>query len=217
MKIRVLIVDGYSMVRAGLREFLKCDPALEVVAEATDGHEALSCVRCWLPDVVVTDLFLPDIDGITLIATIKHEFPALRVLVLTANFHDTSVTKAIRAGASGYLCKNIQAVELNAALKEIAAGQVYLAPEASAALLHELQSPHLPEPLTGREMQVLHHLAQGQANREIAHHLHLSEDTVKTHMRHILAKLGVQSRSQAILAAMRLKLLAHDLISEVRS
>jgi two-component system, NarL family, response regulator LiaR len=209
--IRVLIVDDHSMVRAGLRKFLKRDPELEVVDEAADGTEAIAKARQWRPDVVLMDLLLPGIDGVEAIAAIRREFPETQVLVLTAVFDSALVAQAIRAGAIGYLFKDAHAAQLRAALKAAAVGQVYLAPEASTALLHELRAPHRPEPLTKREMAVLRLLAQGQTNREIAQHLKVSEDTVKTHVRHIMAKLGVQSRTQAIIVAMRLGLLTRDL------
>ncbi len=211
MAIRVLIVDDHSMVRAGLRKFLKRDPELEVVDEAADGTEAIAKARQWRPDVLLMDLLLPGIDGVEAIAAIRREFPETQVLVLTAVFDSALVAQAIRAGAIGYLLKDAHAAQLRAALKAAAAGQAYLAPEASTALLHELRAPHSPEPLTEREMAVLRLLAQGQTNHEIAQHLEVSENTVKTHIRHLMAKLGVRSRTQVLIVAMRLGLLTRDL------
>jgi len=204
MAIRVLIVDDHSFVREGLRMFLVRDPDLEVVGEALDGAEALQQARQLRPDVVVMDLLMPVMDGITATRAIRRELPETEVLALTSVLESASVVDAIRAGAIGYLLKDTQAAELRKAIKAAAAGQVQLSPQASAHLLGAIRTPELPEPLTPREMDVLRLLAQGQSNKEIARALHLVEETVKSHVRHILAKLGVQSRTQAVLAAIRL-------------
>jgi NarL family two-component system response regulator LiaR len=204
MVARVLIVDDHSVVREGLRMFLVRDPDLEVVGEAADGAEALEQARQLQPDVVVMDLLMPDMDGIAATRAIRRELPETEVLALTSVLESASVVEAIRAGAIGYLLKDTQASELRTAIKAAAAGQVQLSPQASAYLLSALRTAELPEPLTPREMDVLRLLAQGQSNKEIARALHLVEETVKSHVRHILAKLGVQSRTQAVLAAIRL-------------
>src|SRR5712691_6453491 len=194
MAIRVLIVDDHSVVREGLRMFLVRDPDLEVVGEAADGVEALQQARLLRPDIVIMDLLMPVLDGIA----------ATQVLALTSVLESASVVEAIRAGAIGYLLKDTQAAELRRAIKAAAAGQVQLSPQASTYLLGAVRMPERPEPLTLREMDVLHLLARGQSNKEMARTLHLAEETVKSHVRHILAKLGVQSRTQAVLAAIRL-------------
>jgi two-component system, NarL family, response regulator LiaR len=204
MAIRVLIVDDHSVVREGLRMFLVRDPDLEVVEEAADGAEALQQARLLRPDVVVMDLLMPVMDGIAATRAIRRELPEIEVLALTSVLESASVVEAIRAGAIGYLLKDTQAAELRKAIKAAAAGQVQLSPQASAYLLGAVRMPEMPEPLTPREMDVLRLLAQGQSNKEIARTLHLVEETVKSHVRHILAKLGVQSRTQAVLAAIRL-------------
>ena len=204
MAIRVLIVDDHSVVREGLRMFLVRDPDLEVVGEALDGAEALQQARQLRPDVVVMDLLMPVMDGIAATRAIRRELPETEVLALTSVLESASVVEAIRAGAIGYLLKDTQAAELRKAIKAAAAGQVQLSPQASAHLLGAIRTPELPEPLTPREMDVLRLLAQGQSNKEIARALYLVEETVKSHVRHILAKLGVQSRTQAVLAAIRL-------------
>jgi two-component system, NarL family, response regulator LiaR len=204
MAIRVLIVDDHSVVREGLRMFLVRDPDLEVVGEAADGAEALEQARQMRPDVVVMDLLMPVMDGIAATHSIRRELPETEVLALTSVLESASVVEAIRAGAIGYLLKDTQASELRKAIKAAAAGQVQLSPQASAYLLGAVRTPELPEPLTPREMDVLRLLSQGQSNKEIARALHLVEETVKSHVRHILAKLGVQSRTQAVLAAIRL-------------
>ena len=210
MAIRVLIVDDHHVVRAGLRTFLSRDLEVEVVDEATDGAEAIEKARHLRPDVVLMDLFLPGVDGIAATATIRKELPETQVIVLTGIFLHARVAGAVRAGAIGYLFKDARVSELRTAIKAAAAGKVHLSSQASAALLQELSAPDRPELLTEREMEVLYLLSQGYANKEIAHSLHVPEDTVKTHVRHILSKLGAQSRTQAILAAIRLGLVARN-------
>ncbi|MBV9230080.1 MAG: response regulator transcription factor [Chloroflexi bacterium] len=209
MTIRVLIVDDHSVVREGLRLFLGRDPELEVVDEAADGIEAIEKARQLRPDVVLMDLLIPEMDGIAATSTIRQELPETEVVVLTSVLESASVARAVRAGAIGYLLKDAQAAELQKAIKAAAAGQVQLSPLASTYLLREVREPESPKPLTERETDVLRLLAQGHSNKEIALALHIAEDTVKTHVRHILTKLGVQSRTQATLAAMRLGLVAH--------
>jgi NarL family two-component system response regulator LiaR len=206
--IRVLLVDDHSVVREGLRMFLGRDPELEVVGEAADGVEAIHLAQELRPDVVLMDLLMPVMDGITATAAIRTEQPDIEVVALTSVLESDSVVGAVKAGAIGYLLKDTQAAELRRAIKAAAAGQVQLSPQASAYLLHKVQTPSTLESLTEREMEVLRLLVQGQSNKEIARHLQVVEDTVKTHIRHILAKLGVQSRTQAVLSAMRLGLVS---------
>src|SRR5712691_12173628 len=200
MAIRVLIVDDHSVVREGLRMFLVRDPDLEVVGEAADGVEALQQARLLRPDIVIMDLLMPVLDGIA----------ETEVLALTSVLESASVVEAIRAGAIGYLLKDTQASELRRAIKAAAAGQVQLSPQASAFLMREVRAVETLEPLTERETEVLRQIAHGQSNKEIARDLQIAEDTVKTHVRHILAKLGVQSRTQAVLCAIRLGLVSSE-------
>jgi len=204
MAIRVLIVDDHSVVREGLRMFLARDLDLEVVGEAADGAEAIQQARLLRPDVVIMDLLMPVLDGIAATQMIRSELPETEVLALTSVLESASVTEALRVGAIGYLLKDTQAAELRTAIKAAAAGQVQLSAQAAAYLLGALRMPERPEPLTPREMDVLRLLAHGQSNKEISRTLHLVEETVKSHVRHILAKLGVQSRTQAVLAAIQL-------------
>jgi NarL family two-component system response regulator LiaR len=205
--IRVLIVDDHSVVREGLRMFLGRDPDLAVVGEAADGAEAIERARQIRPDVVLMDLLMPVMDGIAATAAIHKELPDTEVIALTSVLESESVLEAVKAGAIGYLLKDTQAAELRQAIKAAANGQVQLSPQAAAYLLHTLQTPAMPEPLTEREMDVLRLLAQGQSNKQIARHLQVVEDTVKTHVHHILAKLNAESRTQAVLNAMRLRLI----------
>ena len=203
MTIRILIVDDHSVVREGLRIFLGRDSELEIVDEAADGAEAIEKARRLRPDVVLMDLLIPVIDGISATSIIRRESPETRVIALTSVLDSALVTGSIRAGAVGYLLKDAEANELRTVIKAVAAGQVQLSPQVSSYLLRELQEPVKPTTLTDREAQVLSLLAQGKSNKEIASYLQIAEDTVKSHIRHILTKLGVQSRTQAVILAIR--------------
>ena len=208
MAIRIVIADDHSVVRQGLRMFLGLDPELEVVGEATNGAEALRLARELRPDVVVMDLLMPVMNGIEATAAIRRELPDTEVLALTSVLEDASVVGAVRAGAIGYLLKDTQADALCQAIKAAAAGQVQLTPKAAARLMQAISAPESPEALTERENEVLRLLAQGQSNKQIARSLHIAEKTVKTHVSNILSKLGVQSRTQATLYAVRIGLVS---------
>lgn len=210
MVIRILIVDDHSVVRQGLRMFLRWDPELEVVGEAQDGAEALRVARQLQPDVVLMDLVMPVMDGIAATAAIRQELPETEVLALTSVLEDASVVGAVRAGAIGYLLKDTNAPELCRAIKAAAAGQVQLTPKAAARLIQAVNAPKNPEALTERETEVLRLVAQGQANKQIAASLHIAEKTVKIHVSNILSKLGVQSRTQATLYAIRVGLVSAE-------
>ncbi len=208
MAIRIVIADDHSVVRRGLRMFLAMDPELVVVGEAADGEEAVQIARQLLPDIVLMDLLMPVMDGITATAIIRRELPDTEVLALTSVLEDASVVGAVRAGAIGYLLKDTDADALCRAIKAAAAGQVQLTPQAAARLMQAVSAPESPEALTERENEVLRLLAQGQANKEIARSLNISEKTVKVHVSNILSKLGVQSRTQATLYAIRVGLVS---------
>jgi DNA-binding NarL/FixJ family response regulator len=160
------------------------------------------------------DLLMPVMDGIAATSAIRRELPDTEVIALTSVLEDASVVGAVRAGAIGYLLKDTQADELRRAIKAAVEGQVQLSPQAAARLLREVRAPESPETLTERETEVLRLLAQGQANKEIARTLHIGEKTVKTHVSNILAKLGVQSRTQAALFAVQLGLVSADQVGE---
>jgi two-component system, NarL family, response regulator LiaR len=214
MTIRILITDDHSVVRQGLRMFLGLDPELEVVGEASNGEEALRMARELEPDVVLMDLMMPVMDGITATEAIRAELPEVEVIALTSVLEDVSVSGAVRAGAIGYLLKDTEADELGRAIKAAAAGQVQLAPEAAARLMREVRAPENPEVLTERETEVLKLLARGKANKQISHTLFIAEKTVKSHVSRILAKLGVQSRTQAALHAVRIGLVSVEELSK---
>ena len=208
MSIRILLVDDHAVVRQGLNMFLGLDPDLEVVGEAENGEEAIRLTRALNPDVVLMDLLMPVMDGITATATIRRDFPETEVIALTSVLEDEAVMNAMRAGAIGYLLKDTQAEELRRAIKAAAAGQVQLSPQAAARLMREVRAPDSPEKLTERETDVLRLLALGRANKEIALELNIGEKTVKTHVSSILRKLGVPSRTQAALHAVRIGLVS---------
>ena len=211
MPIKVLIVDDHSVVRQGLRMFLALDKDLEIVGEASNGEEAVSMVAKLHPEVVIMDLLMPVMDGVTATHIIRRDYPDSEVLALTSVLEDAQIVNAIRAGAIGYLLKDTQGDELCRAIKAAAAGQVQLSPKVAERLIREMQTPKdLIEEvqLTERETEVLRMLAQGKANKEIALELHISETTVKTHVSNILMKLGVPSRTQAALYAVKIGLVS---------
>jgi two-component system, NarL family, response regulator LiaR len=201
--IRVLIADDHSVVRKGLRTFLGLSPELEIVGEASDGLEAVRLANDLKPDVVLMDLKMPRMDGIAATEAIRREHPDIEVIALTSILEDDSVVGAVRAGAIGYLLKDTEADELCRAIKAAAAGQVQLSPQAAARLMREVRTPENPETLTERETDVLRLLTRGYSNKEIAQELGLSQKTIKIHVSNILGKLGVASRTQAALYAIR--------------
>jgi len=208
MSIRVLIVDDHSVVRQGLQMFLSLDPDIEVVGEADNGEEALHRARELQPDVILMDLLMPKMDGITAITAIRRELPDIEIIALTSVLEDASVVGAVKAGAMGYLLKDTQADELCRAIKAAANGQVQLSPQAAARLVREVKLPSTPESLTERETDVLRLIGKGLSNKEIAHELNIGEKTVKTHVSSVLSKLGVMSRTQAALHAVKIGLVS---------
>ena len=208
MTIRVLIVDDHSVVRQGLQMFLSLDPEIEVIGEAENGEEALQLVADLQPEVVLMDLVMPKMDGITAISRLHQSHPEVEVIALTSVLEDASVVGAVKAGAMGYLLKDTKAENLCWAIKAAAAGQVQLSPEAAARLMREVKLPDSPESLTERETEVLRLIGHGLSNKEIARELSIGEKTVKSHVSAILSKLGVLSRTQAALQAVKLGLVS---------
>ncbi|HEY7432781.1 MAG TPA: response regulator transcription factor [Streptosporangiaceae bacterium] len=202
--IRLLIVDDHPVVRDGLSGIFHGDPDFEVAGEAADGAEALTRAEALKPDVILMDLRMPGMDGVTAIAELASRGVPARVLVLTTYDTDTYVLPAIEAGATGYLLKDAPRAELLRAVRAAAAGQAVLSPAVASRLMNQVRTPapNPPqEPLSQRELEVLELVAAGTTNREIATRLFISEATVKTHLLHIYRKLGVPDRAAAVAAA----------------
>ena len=210
MPIRIVIADDHSVVREGLRTFLGLDRELEIVGEATNGEEAVQLAHRLKPDVVLMDLKMPKLDGVTAIETIRRDLPDTEVIALTSVLDDASVFGALRAGAIGYLLKDTEAEELRRAIKAAAEGQVQLSPQAAFRLVREARAPEKPVALSERETSVLRLLAEGYSNKEIGQALGITETTVKTHVTSILSKLHASSRTQAALYAVRSGLVSPD-------
>ena len=209
MAIRVLIVDDHGVVRKGLRMYLGADPEFEIVGEARDGREAVALAHELKPRVVLMDLLMPVMDGISATTAIRRELADTEVIALTSVLEDAAVSEAVRAGAIGYLLKDAESQELITAIKAAAAGKVYLTPAALTRLMRDVGAPEKTvETLTPRELDVLRLLAAGKSNREISEALSISDQTVKSHVSHVLDKLGVCSRTQAALYAIQTGLAA---------
>jgi DNA-binding NarL/FixJ family response regulator len=202
-RIRVVVVDDHQVVRHGLRSFLDVQDDIEVVGEAADGAEAVERVRALRPDVMLLDLLLPSVDGVEALRMLRAQGDQTRVLVLTSFTEPARVVAALRAGASGYLFKDVDPDALAQAIRAVHAGQVLLEPEVATAVLRSESETTGVDTLTEREKEVLVELARGRSNREIARALVVSEKTVKAHVSSILAKLGLSDRTQAALYAVR--------------
>ena len=211
MTVRVLLVDDHPIVRNGVRAVLDGEPDFEVVGEADTGMRAINVAQRLRPDVIVTDLLLPDVDGVIVTQRIRAELPATQVIILTSmDEEDGSVVRAMQAGAIGYVLKSANVDELVETIRHAAAGQVHLSGRAAARLVEEMRSPRNRVPLTEREREVLRGLASGRTNKEIARSLDIALTTVKSHVRAILDKLGVESRTQAALFAVRSQILSPE-------
>jgi two-component system, NarL family, response regulator LiaR len=205
--IRVLIADDHAVVREGLRAFLALQEDIEVVGEAADGEEAVQAVARLGPDVALVDLVMPRVDGIATIARIRAERPETRVIVLTSFVDEDKMLPAVRAGAVGYLLKDVLPQDLVSAIRAVHGGGTLLHPTVIRELMREVsrdgEAPAPPNPLTVREREVLALIARGRANKAIAFDLGVAEKTVKTHVSNILGKLGLSDRTQAALYAVR--------------
>lgn len=217
--IKILLVDDQSLFREGLRILLSVQPDFEVVGEAPNGAEALRLVGDLQPDVVLMDLQMPVLDGVTATRRLHESFPNVRVIVLTTFDDDERVFDGLRAGAVGYLLKDVQSDKLSEAIRAAARGETFLQPSVAAKVVAEftrLSAPSLPkaapatstlvEPLSERELEILRLVCNGASNKEIASDLYITEGTVKNHLTNILGKLGVRDRTQAALKAKELGL-----------
>lgn len=198
--ISLLIVDDHPVVRDGLRGMFGADPRFEVVGEAGDGAEAVAVAERLRPDVILMDLRMPGTDGVAAIRELAKRGVPSRVLVLTTYDTDSHVLPAIQAGATGYLLKETPREELVRAVEAAARGEAVLSPAVATRLVGQVRTP-APAPLSAREREVLELIAQGSTNREAAKRLYISETTVKTHLLHVYAKLGVNDRAAAVAAA----------------
>ena len=217
--IRILIADDHELFRRGLRMVLEDEDDIVVIDEAGDGQAAVELAREHAPDVVVMDVRMPVLSGIEATKRIKEEEPGTRILVLTISDEEDDLYEAIKAGANGYLLKEISIDEIGSAVRSVHGGQSLISPSMASKLLDEFaamikkeeEKEQVPAPrLTPREMEVLQHVAQGMNNREIAKSLFISENTVKNHVRNILEKLQAHSRMEAVMYAVRQKLLNVD-------
>jgi DNA-binding NarL/FixJ family response regulator len=211
-RIRVLIVDDHAVVREGLRTFLQLQEGMEVVGEAADGEEAVERAVALAPDVILMDLVMPGLDGAGAMRRLRERTPASRIIVLTSFLDDDRLMPALQAGASGYLLKDVEPAELARAVRGACSGEALIDPTVAARLLRRLgeSRPPAADPLTRRENEVLELIAEGYSNKRIALELDIAEKTVKTHVGHLLAKLGVADRTQAALLAVRRGLAAGD-------
>ncbi len=215
-RLRVLVVDDHALFRRGLQMVLEQEPDLELVGEASDGNEAVEKAAELMPDVILMDVRMPKRSGIEAAGEIKDLLPHVKILMLTISDEEADLYEAIKAGASGYLLKEIPIDEVADAIRSVWAGQSRISPSMASKLLNEFAAiskagadrPQVPTPrLTDREMEVLRLVAQGLNNRDIAKQLFISENTVKNHIRNILEKLHLHSRMEAVVYAVREKLL----------
>jgi DNA-binding NarL/FixJ family response regulator len=203
-RIRILLVDDHEVVRRGLRGFLELQPDMEVVGEAADGAIAIAQADALNPDVVLMDLLMPNVDGLTAIGAIHKAHPETDIVAVTSFIEEDKVTSALEAGASGYLLKDAGAEEVAQAIRAARAGEVHLDPQVARVLAQRMRARRdepMVEPLTAREIEVLRLVGRGAANKEIAAELSITERTARTHVSNILGKLGLASRTQAALWA----------------
>lgn len=207
MPIKILLVDDHTVVRSGLSKFLMVNKDMKLVGEASDGAEAVQKVSLYKPDVVLMDLLMPGMDGITATREITRKYPQVKVIALTSFAEQNMVQGALQAGAIGYLQKNVSAKELGNAIRSACEGRMTLSPEAAQVLANSVAQPQIPgEQLTERERDVLRCMVDGLSNNEIADKLVVSLGTVKFHVSNIFHKLGVDSRVEAVKLAIEQKL-----------
>ena len=197
--IRVFSVDDHPLLREGIAALINNQPDMALVAEASNGAEAIQIFKQQLPDVTLLDLRLPDMSGIDVLIAIRSESPDARIIMLTTFEGDVEIQRALQAGARGYLLKNMPPTELLEVIRQVHAGKKQIPPEVASQLLEHMSD----EVLTEREVEVLREVAGGNRNREIAARLFISEETVKVHIKHIMEKLGASDRTQAVAIGLR--------------
>ncbi len=205
-KARVMLVDDHALMRTGVANIINQEPDLQVVAEASNGLEAIAAYERHHPDVTLCDLRMPIMEGVEAVRHIRDRDPRARIIVLTTYDTDDEISRALKAGAKAYVLKDISADHLIACIRDVLSGKTYLAPSAAAKLAEGVTRVQL----TPREMTTLKLLADGKANKEIANDLSISERTVKTHLGHLFEKLGVTSRTEAIKVATKRGLVRLD-------
>ncbi len=202
--IRVLLVDDHMVVRSGLSTVLSVYDDLKLVGEAGDGEEAIRLCERLQPDVILMDLLMPKMDGVTAIKAIKTRWPQIQIIALTSFKEKEYVEGALKAGANGYLLKDVSAEELVNAVRRATAGQPSLSPEAAQVLIQNVNEPvQTHQEMTGRELEILALMVEGLSNNEIAERLIVSQSTVKFHVSNILSKLGVTGRTEAVALALK--------------
>jgi NarL family two-component system response regulator LiaR len=206
-KIRIMIVDDHAVVRSGLGAFLSAVPDLQLVGEAENGEQAVVRAKALKPDVILMDLMMPGVDGVTATRSIKDCNPSIQIIALTSFQEDELVQSAIKAGAIGYLMKNVSVRELETAIRSATAGKMTLSPEAAQSLVRATQQAAETETLTSREKEILKLMVEGLNNAEIAERIVVSLSTVKYHISNILMKLGVENRVAAVTMAIQRKMI----------
>lgn len=223
--IKVLLVDDQTLIRQGIRLLLEIEPDIQVIGQAADGRAALAQVEALHPDVVLMDVRMPEMDGVAATRTLSTRFPEVKVIILTTFEDDETVFEGLKAGARGYLLKDISSEEMAQAVRKVAAGEALIQSRLTRKVLAEFSrlaaatdrqasintgpgTPALPVALTERELEVLQVLARGLSNREIADQLVITEGTVKNHVSSLIDKLGVRDRTQAVLKAQDLGLIS---------
>ena len=197
--IRVFSVDDHPLLREGIAALVNSQPDMVLIAQASNGGEAINLFKQHMPDVTLLDLRLPDMSGIDVLIAIRSRFPDARIIMLTTFEGDVEIQRALQAGARGYLLKNMPPTDLLEVIRQVHAGKKRIPPEIASQLLEHMSD----EVLTEREIEVLREVADGNRNREIAERLFISEETVKVHIKHIMEKLGASDRTQAVSIGLR--------------